>query len=58
MQRKGDKHRHKGEAFRTSRIYAQNEHWWVATREGDRGPYPTRDFALLVAAHVKNSHAV
>lgn len=38
-----------GEAFRSDRVYYADSAWWVATREEDRGPFPSKALAKLDA---------
>ena len=46
--RKTDDH-YAGAAFRPDRVYFANSGWWVATREEERGPFPSKALAKLDA---------
>ena len=48
MIRKEDSH-YAGTAFRADRVYFANSAWWVATREEERGPFPSKALARLDA---------
>jgi hypothetical protein len=36
-----------GRLFRPHRIYSADGVWYIATREGERGPFPTKQLAEL-----------
>ena len=39
--------------FRANRIFSKNKGWWYSSREGDRGPFPSKDLALLDLSEYK-----
>ena len=43
--RKDDVQKYPAEAFRSERVFFSNDAWWVATREGERGPFPSKELA-------------
>ena len=47
--RKDDDKQYRAEAFRADRVYFSDGAWWVATREGERGPFPTKELAATDA---------
>lgn len=54
MRKRKDEHAATSQIFRPHRIYWQDGSWWVATREGDRGPFPSKSFAeIVVEQHVR-----